>query len=56
MKCCLCNKEIEKNNISGWDKGHNAQPLKDGRCCDFCNYNKVIPARFQKGLSDERKA
>lgn len=26
--------------------GHNAQPLNDGRCCDACNTNKVIPARL----------
>lgn len=45
MKCCLCNQEIEVE-ISGWDEGNNALPLKDGRCCDECNNAKVIPARI----------
>jgi hypothetical protein len=39
MKCCLC-----KVNIKGY--GNNAQPLKNGRCCDECNITKVIPARI----------
>lgn len=29
MKCCLCGKE----NIG---HGHNAAPIKDGRCCCKC--------------------
>jgi len=45
MKCCLCKKEIE---IKGtWKGGNNAMPLKKGRCCDKCNYLKVIPARIK---------
>ncbi len=44
MKCCLCGKEIEV--VNGWDQGNNAQPLKDGRCCDECNETKVIPERM----------
>ena len=46
MKCCLCGKEIEVK-ISGWDMGNNAQPLMNGRCCDECNYTKVIPERLK---------
>lgn len=45
MKCCICNKEIEIRGT--WNKGNNAQPLKDGKCCDVCNYKKVIPARLK---------
>ena len=41
MKCCLCNKEIEVNFLSGWADGNNAMPLKDGRCCDLCNMDVV---------------
>ena len=45
MKCCICNKEIEKQP-TGWDKGHNAMPVKKGRCCRFCNYSVVLPERL----------
>jgi len=41
MKCCLCGNKIDK--ILSWTQGHNAVPLKDGRCCSACNYTKVIP-------------
>jgi hypothetical protein len=37
--CVICNQDIE-----GY--GHNAQPVKDGRCCDVCNSTVVIPARL----------
>lgn len=46
MKCCLCHKDIAVHNH--WTQGHNAQPLKKGRCCDKCNYEKVIPTRLQQ--------
>ena len=36
--CCLCRHVYE-----GF--GNNAQPLKDGRCCDDCN-SKVVLARI----------
>tara|TARA_Y100000310_G_scaffold338715_1_gene429211 strand:+ start:1654 stop:1806 length:153 start_codon:yes stop_codon:yes gene_type:complete len=47
MKCCLCGKEIEVE-VNGWSEGNNAEPLKDGRCCNDCNASKVIPARLEK--------
>jgi len=37
-KCCLCHKIFE-----GY--GNNAQPVKDGKCCDECNQMIVIPHR-----------
>ena len=37
--CSICGKEY-----THW--GNNAQPINDGRCCDECNYTKVLPARF----------
>jgi hypothetical protein len=46
-KCILCGKEIEVVKETGWDKGNNAQPLAEGRCCDKCNMTKVIPARLK---------
>ena len=51
MKCCLCNGEIEKKTTPDeriyWDKGNNAMPLAEGKCCDICNQTKVLPARLR---------
>lgn len=41
MKCCICKKETGKY-------GNNANPLINGRCCDLCNEQKVIPFRLMK--------
>ncbi len=43
MFCCLCNREID-----GY--GHNPWPLMPNtdRCCDECNYTRVIPARADR--------
>lgn len=38
-KCSICGKQYE-----GF--GNNAQPINDGRCCDECNKNVVIPRRL----------
>ena len=40
--CVLCN-EVIKPDSDGWDKGHNAQPVKNGQCCGECNSYIVIP-------------
>ena len=53
MQCSICNDEIP--DIMGWDKGHNAQPVNDGRCCDTCNYFVVIPARISMPIEEENK-
>lgn len=37
--CVICNKEFE-----GW--GNNAEPVKEGVCCDECNNSVVISARI----------
>ena len=39
--CCICGKPFSGH-------GNNAQPVKDGKCCDECNWNVVIPARIEK--------
>jgi len=44
MKCSICGNEIEVNCF-GWDKGHNANPVNEDRCCDRCNTKVVVPAR-----------
>ena len=44
MECCLCNDEIQPQTYSNgkvWELGHNAQPLKDGRCCVWCNEDVI---------------
>ena len=38
-KCCICNKQI-----TGY--GNNANPVKEGKCCDKCNKETVMPARL----------
>tara|TARA_B100000519_G_C14248510_1_gene441141 strand:- start:368 stop:562 length:195 start_codon:yes stop_codon:yes gene_type:complete len=45
MKCCFCEDRIEPD-ITGWDKGHNAAPIVDDRCCGSCNDQIVIPVRM----------
>lgn len=49
MNCSICDKEIPVKE-GGWDSGNNAQPVNDGRCCDDCNLNVVIPARMREML------
>ena len=40
--CIICGKEFE-----GW--GNNPDPVAtEGRCCDKCNDNVVLPARLKE--------
>ena len=43
--CCICN-----NPFRGY--GNNAAPVAEGVCCDMCNLEKVIPARFARLKGD----
>jgi hypothetical protein len=54
MKCSICDKEIPVKE-GGWDSGNNAQPVNDGRCCDKCNMDVVIPERLQQAIWVRRK-
>lgn len=54
MNCSICDKEIPVKE-GGWDSGNNAQPINDGRCCDECNMNVVIPERLQQAIWVRRK-
>ena len=53
--CVLCSDALDvlyKNGVAIWTDGHNAEPMAKGRCCNYCNDTKVIPARMksiQKG-------
>lgn len=39
--CCICGR-----TFIGY--GNNPYPVKDnGRCCDVCNYDKVLPSRLK---------
>ena len=54
MKCSICKGEIEVK-VFGWDKGHNAEPINNGRCCDFCNTTEVMPARIKAIRGDKNE-
>jgi hypothetical protein len=51
MKCCICGNEIDKQKTPDgkvfWDRGHNAMPIKEGRCCSKCNNEVVVPVRIR---------
>lgn len=49
MKCVLCEEKVDVQD-NGWDKGHNANPVSEGRCCTDCNYTVVVPARLVADL------
>lgn len=53
MKCSICQKTIPVK-FDGWDKGNNAEPVNNGRCCDICNENVVIPARMLLIFSERK--
>jgi len=44
LKCVICGHPIEIDR--GWNGGHNAAPVANGRCCSICNDTRVIPARM----------
>ena len=41
INCSLCDAVIEDVRNS-----NNALPLSENRCCNKCNFEKVLPARF----------
>ena len=45
MKCSICKNKIDVQS-NGWEEGHNALPLSNGRCCTLCNDTEVIPMRM----------
>jgi hypothetical protein len=54
MKCCICGSEIMKE-YNGWDQGHNAEPVMNGRCCGPCNWTIVIPTRLRMTTKDRER-
>ena len=45
MKCSICTNEIDVQS-NGWEEGHCALPLSNGRCCTICNDTEVVPMRM----------
>ena len=45
MNCSICKNPIEVQ-ANGYEGGHNAFPLSDGKCCTHCNDTEVIPMRM----------
>ena len=52
MYCVLCESKIVPDPICGGDKGHTAEPLAAGRCCDNCN-NDVVMERIRRSYKTE---
>ena len=52
IDCCICggtvdlHRDLETGRVF-WDQGHNAWPIKEGRCCDNCQMAFVFPKRLQ---------
>ena len=46
--CSICN-----GAIVGF--GNKAQPINDGRCCDRCHAERVIPGRARRIPSDAKR-
>lgn len=49
--CVICKKPIDIQP-SGWAGGHNAEPVKSGRCCTQCQQDIVLPLRIAGQFSD----
>ncbi len=51
VRCSICKGNIkplrDEDGEVVWIHGNNAQPVNDGRCCDDCNWNVVIPERLK---------
>jgi hypothetical protein len=50
MKCIICKNTI-KPDFNGWAGGHNAEPIKEGKCCGICNDTIVIPTRLRRHIA-----
>ena len=50
MKCVICRRKFEGH-------GNNALPIKEGKCCDKCNQEVVVPFRIIQfcGMEQYRK-
>jgi len=48
IDCSICSRPIkpERGRKVVWYEGNNAEPVKNGRCCDWCNNTEVMPSRL----------
>ena len=51
MKCVICSNKISLDS-DGWDGGHNAEPIIEGRCCGTCN--AIVIVRRLNDFQDRR--
>ena len=45
--CSICDGPLYEGDAP-WKHGNNAEPINDGRCCNRCDMEKVLPARMKK--------
>ena len=48
MECVICGGLIDIHPLSGWAGGYNADPVREGRCCEYCDDNIVLPMRMRR--------
>lgn len=57
--CSICGEPVDLHRTSSgkvyWDYGHNAGPINNGRCCDWCNENIVVRLRIKMAMDSRRK-
>ena len=54
LKCAICGQAIGVDEY-GWAGGHNPQPVTEGKCCESCNEEVVLPRRLRDhGFSQEQ--
>jgi hypothetical protein len=51
MKCVICSQKIS-SDPDGWNGGHNAEPIAEGRCCGDCN--AIVIVRRLNDFQDRR--
>ena len=54
MICVICEDDI-KADPDGWAGGHNPEPVKEGRCCGYCNSNVVVPTRLDNFFKTKKE-
>ena len=52
MKCLICKEKITPDP-DGWEGGHNAEPILNGRCCNTCNEYVLVLRLKQMTMRDE---
>lgn len=46
LTCSICLQPIEARG--DWTHGNSAYPVNDGRCCDECDVDFVLPMRMRR--------